>query len=194
MTDARIMNLTSSDLFQRPLADAGPGGDGGPTPLTAGEPLQNEVVNGLIHARIVGPLLGFVNPLQGQGNPHTFPMSATRKRKVPGYMRYVLARNIEKLIEQHLGEAGDKPLALAKASGLSKSTVQRILARETGASLDNIEALAEAFDVSVYQLMLPALDPANPQVVKGAAAEERRLYRAWQTAKLREQAVKEAVK
>lgn len=98
---------------------------------------------------------------------------------MPGFMRQVVAQNLKALMNEHFREAGDKPMALAKASGLSKSSVQRILAQETGASLDNLEALAAAFHLSAYQLLVPALDVNNPQVVQGATKEEERLYRLW---------------
>lgn len=73
----------------------------------------------------------------------------------------------------------------AKAAGVSLSTVQRILKEESGATLDNIEALAAAFDLSAYQLLIPELSPANPQLVAEATAAEKRLYRRWQQARLR---------
>lgn len=70
-------------------------------------------------------------------------------------------------------------MALAKDAGVSLSTIQRVLSKESGASLDNIEAIAAAFDVSVYQLLIPSLDILNPQVVQGAVKNEERMYRQW---------------
>lgn len=52
-----------------------------------------------------------------------------------------------------------------------------------GASLDNIESIAEVFEVSVYQIMLPALEVGNPQVVNGATESEKKFYRIWKRAK-----------
>lgn len=115
---------------------------------------------------------------------HCMAETKTRKHKTPGFHRRILADNVLKLMQKQYPNAGNKPGALAKSAGLSLSTVQRVLAQDQGASIDIIEALAEAFDVSVYQLLLPALDPDNPQVVREAAAAEKRMYRAWKRAGL----------
>jgi hypothetical protein len=42
--------------------------------------------------------------------------------------------------------------ALADAAGLSHSTVQRVIARDVGASVDILEALSGALDCSVQEL------------------------------------------
>lgn len=102
-----------------------------------------------------------------------------KKRKVPGFMREVLALNITNLMQQHYRDSPNKPLKLAKEAGVSLSTVQRLINKETGATLDNIEAIAAAFQLSAYQLLLPALEAKNPQVVRGATKDEERLYRLW---------------
>lgn len=82
-------------------------------------------------------------------------------------------------MESHYRESGNKPKALAKDAGVSLSTVQRILASETGATLDNIESIAGAFQLSAYQVLVPMLDTKNPQLIKGATVDEQRLYRLW---------------
>lgn len=108
-------------------------------------------------------------------------MKGQKKRpKVAGIMRQVLGRNVKALMNRHYSEHANKPKALAKAAGVSLSTVQRIIAAEIGASLDNIEAIALALDASTYQLLIPALDAKNPQVVKGAEFAEQRLYKMYQ--------------
>lgn len=99
--------------------------------------------------------------------------------KVPGFMRHILATNVGKLMETHYRESRNRPKALAKDAGVTLSTIQRMLKAEVGASLDNIEAVADAFDISVYQLLIPELDIDNPQLVHGASADEKRLYRQW---------------
>jgi transcriptional regulator with XRE-family HTH domain len=102
--------------------------------------------------------------------------------KVPGFMRVVVGANIGRLLDHHYQRFPNvtrRQKELARDSGIAFSTVQRIMKREVGASLDNLESLADAFQVSVYQLMLPSLDVKNPQVVKGATEAEQRLYRIW---------------
>jgi hypothetical protein len=95
-------------------------------------------------------------------------------------MRQVLAQNVSALMEIHYRGSSNKPKALAADAGVSLSTIQRMLDLEAGASMDTIEAVAGAFQLSSYQLLVPGLNAGNPQVVKGATKEEERLYRMWQ--------------
>lgn len=106
----------------------------------------------------------------------------TKAPKVPGFMRAILAANVKALMELHYREHTNRPRALAKDAGVSLSTVQRVLAADVGASLDNIEAIAACFQLSTYQLLIPALQADNPQVLQGATKEEERLYRIWKRA------------
>lgn len=105
--------------------------------------------------------------------------------KVPGFMRHVVAVNVRRRMDHVFSDSPNKPLALARKTGdpgkggLSLSTVQRILGEQSGASLDNLEAVATALDLSLYQLMIPALDIENPQIVVGAMKDEERMYRTW---------------
>lgn len=110
-------------------------------------------------------------------------LGATKRRKVEGFMRSILATNVKSLLAAHYPTSTNRPLALAKDAGVSLSTVQRVLAEDVGASLDVVEAIATVFHLSAYQLLLSALDVANPQIVQGALAEEQRLYRAFRLAR-----------
>lgn len=98
-------------------------------------------------------------------------------------MRSVLAHNVEALMHRHYSLSSNKPKALAGDAKVSLSTVQRIIAAEVGASLDNIEAIAGVFELSTYQLLAPNLNIDNPQVIKGATKDEERLYDAWRRGK-----------
>lgn len=113
----------------------------------------------------------------------------TGKKKTPkvaGFMRAVFADNVQKLMLHHYRDSANRPKALAMAAGVSLSTVQRILAGASGATLDNVESVAGAFHLSAYQIMVPSLDPDNPPVIKGATQEEQKLYRSWKRARLTE--------
>lgn len=44
--------------------------------------------------------------------------------------------------------------ALEKASGVGQSTISRVLKGETGVGLDQLAALAEAFDVPPFELLV----------------------------------------
>jgi transcriptional regulator with XRE-family HTH domain len=97
-------------------------------------------------------------------------------------MRVVVGANVAKLLDyhyRHLANVTQRQRALAKDSGVGFGTIQRIMQRKVGASLDNIESISDALQVSVYQLMLPSLDAKNPQVVQGATEAEKLMYRNW---------------
>jgi len=85
-------------------------------------------------------------------------------------------------MERHFKESRNQPKALATASGMSLSQIQRILKPEIGTSVDQLEALAAVFQLSTYQLLIPDLDVGNEQVVHGATKAEERLYRQWKKA------------
>ena len=102
--------------------------------------------------------------------------TSTRKRKIPGIMRDVLAANVRALMDREFKDSDNRPMALHLKSGVSLSTVQRTLDASTGASIDTIESLSLALGVSPYQLILPDLNIENPQVVSGVIAAEKRLY------------------
>jgi len=70
-------------------------------------------------------------------------------------MREVLAQNINRLMEQRYAASSNRPLALAKDAGVSLSSVQRTLSRETGASIDTVEAFSRVFGLQAYQLLMP---------------------------------------
>lgn len=79
----------------------------------------------------------------------------TKKRKVPGEMRELLAQNINRLMEQRYRDSSNRPMALAKEAGVSLSTVQRTLSREHGASIDTLERFARVFGLPSFQLLVP---------------------------------------
>lgn len=109
--------------------------------------------------------------------------STTRRRKIPSLLRGVIARNVKTRAARVFPVSTNIPMDIRRASAqtdddrLTKSTVQRVMAAETSATLEQLEKLAHALDLSPYQLLIPELDPRNPQVVKGATADERELYR-----------------
>lgn len=85
-----------------------------------------------------------------------FPMSSTRRRKMPGQLRYVLAANVNDLLARTRLPITTAQKQIAALANVSLSTMQRICKGEAGTSLDKIEDLAEAFDVSVIDLLTPS--------------------------------------
>lgn len=134
----------------------------------------------------IGPIVQIAyNPMNSKTKSHKPKVVSARspkRPKVPGFMRHILAANVKSLMDLHFREQGDRPKALAAEAGVSKSTVQRILQAELGASLDNIEAIASALHASAYQMLIPNLNPSNPQVVQGATKDEERMFRQWRKA------------
>src|SRR4051812_4397512 len=103
------------------------------------------------------PVLGFPQPANGSMlHLSSKPMSGqTKKRKTPGDMREVLAQNLNRLMEQRYKESSNRPLALANDAGVSLSSVQRTLSRETGASIDTVEAFSKVFGLPPFQMIVP---------------------------------------
>lgn len=86
-------------------------------------------------------------------------------------MREVLAQNINRLMEQRYAASSNRPMALAKDAGVSLSSVQRTLSRETGASIDTVEAFSKVFGLSPYQLLMPGWlgQTAEPPAARSTA-------------------------
>jgi hypothetical protein len=109
----------------------------------------------------------------------------TRRKKTPGELKHILARNARARAEIQFKGAKNKVVAIVEASGgakvnkLVRSSVQNMLLLRNiphseipSASLEQLEGLAHALKIEPYQLLIPDLDPAHPQVAK--IAEERR--------------------
>lgn len=134
-----------------------------------------------------------LSPNQGLVKPTTRPRlrlplppmakGKPRRKKIASGLRRIIAANANALAKRVFRDAENVPVSIveasksAKVNALIKSTVQRIMAGSTSATLEQLEALAHAFDVAPYQLLIPDLDAENPQIAKGATVEEHELYR-----------------
>jgi hypothetical protein len=88
-------------------------------------------------------------------------------------LRKVVADNLRALMQYAArtrrtedGPASQK--ALAKATELGRGTIQRALGLDpskTAVAIDTLAALAKAYDLHAWQLLIPDLDPTNPPVV-----------------------------
>lgn len=70
--------------------------------------------------------------------------------------RQTLARNVRHLMEGHGHSAYD----LARISGVSQRTVLNIINADTDARLDTVDAIAEAYGLAGWHLIIPTL-PAD---------------------------------
>lgn len=143
--------------------------------------------------RNIGPNQGLDKPTIGPECLLRYvPMGKgkTRRRKTPSRLRAVIAINVINRAVKVFPKHPNLPVAIKEAAGnsFSKSTVQRILDAKVGTSLEQLDALARALELAPYQLLIQNLDPANPQVAKGASVDEQQLYR-----KIAREAVKEAL-
>jgi transcriptional regulator with XRE-family HTH domain len=88
----------------------------------------------------------------------------------------VLAVNLERLMayaalhnEKHLASAE----ALEETCGVSRSNIYRYLSGEVSPTLEKLDRIAKAYDLMVWQLLTPGLDPSNPPVVFVTPTEQR---------------------
>lgn len=134
-----------------------------------------------------------ISPNLGKRKPTIRPASGipyarmgkgdTRRRKTPSLLRGVIAKNVSHRARVMFPLSKNLVADIRAASGttdserMARSHIQRIMKAETSASLEQLEGLARALDLSAYQLLIHDLDPRNPQVVRGAAPGEEAAYR-----------------
>lgn len=94
----------------------------------------------------------------------------------------VLAENVKALMDANKMELGSQP-KLAKAAKLDQTTVGRVLGAKHKVQIDTLEALARAFGVEPYQLLIPGLNARNPQVLRSLSPQEEALYKALEAAR-----------
>lgn len=61
-------------------------------------------------------------------------------------------------------------VALAKRAGTSPSTVARLRNGEVAAGIDTLEAIASAFGLRAWQMMVPGLEPTSPPMLAADVA------------------------
>ena len=100
--------------------------------------------------------------------------------------RAILAANLKALMQyakEHPDSGPTSAAALERATelahadgGVSDSAFSRYLNQEASAHLDHLAKIALAYDLQVWQLLYPSLEPANPPVLRQGPVEEE-LYR-----------------
>jgi transcriptional regulator with XRE-family HTH domain len=75
-------------------------------------------------------------------------------------LRQVLAKRLRELMEKTPGL--DTQVKVSLAAGVAQTTISRILKCQVAATLDNVEAIADAYGISTSDLLtlLPANSPA----------------------------------
>jgi len=69
-------------------------------------------------------------------------------------------------------ESPNKPKALAGDAGVTLSTIQRVLSTEYAPTLDTVEAIAVAFNLQPYQMLIKELKAAKPTAVRATTRKQ----------------------
>ena len=91
----------------------------------------------------------------------------------------IVADNLTRIIKAR----GLTPQDTAKLLKVKPFQVTRFLAANHSMTLRTLDKLAEAFGYEPYQLLIPGLDPHNPQILRALSASEQRLYEALEAAR-----------
>lgn len=84
----------------------------------------------------------------------------------------IIATNLKKLMLKN----GHSEGYLHTKTGLSQSTIGRTLKGETATTVDTLDALAKAYGLLSWQMMIVDLDITNPPVLKALSAKEHAFY------------------
>lgn len=93
-------------------------------------------------------------------------------------MEKVVADNLQALMDHHK-HAG--PSEAARYTRVSQQQIDRVLKGQKP-RVDTVEKLARGYGIEPYQMLIPGLNPANPQILKELSPEEQRLYQALEEA------------
>lgn len=96
--------------------------------------------------------------------------------KNPGNIRDVVSANLKALMDSTPDLNTQMKIAEKTKGRVSQRTVGRILDRSVSVTVDHIAELAAIFHLQPWQLLLPGLDPKNPQIVPAITAAEKELY------------------
>jgi hypothetical protein len=83
----------------------------------------------------------------------------------------ILWKNVQSLMQAKYGQ--DNLWQFCKFVGIGHGTGSRIKEQRTAVGIDTLEAIAAKFDLQVWHLLLPNLDPKNPPVVLISDVEQK---------------------
>lgn len=75
----------------------------------------------------------------------------------------------------------ESPTVASKAVGISQQQIDRILKGQK-VRVDTLENLARGYGLEPYQMLVPNLDPGNPQVLRLLGPAEEKVYKAMKDA------------
>lgn len=88
--------------------------------------------------------------------------------------KLVLWQNLSALMEHHWGK--ENLTRLAREAKTGPGTATRIKEMQTSVGLDVVDRMAEVFDLELWQMLTPGLDPKNPPAARPISEAERQLY------------------
>ena len=86
----------------------------------------------------------------------------------------ILSTNLSKLMAAHLTLTTQAKVA--KEAKVDQKTISRIILKTHSCGVENLEAIAAAFELQSWQLLVPGLDPKSPPVCEFTQVE-RDLYK-----------------
>jgi len=89
-------------------------------------------------------------------------------------LKRVLWLNVSTLMKKHYKR--ENLSQLATDAGVGLASIDRIKKMQTSVGLDIVEAVAGAFKMQPWQLLVPALDADNPPELAVMSENERELY------------------
>jgi transcriptional regulator with XRE-family HTH domain len=100
-------------------------------------------------------------------------------RQKPGRpVEKILAENVRALMDANKMTLGTQPkVAKATKGKLDQTTIGRVLAAKHRVQIDTLQALAEAFNLEPYQLLIPDLDAKNPQAMRSLSQTDERIFK-----------------
>lgn len=119
-------------------------------------------------------------PHKDRAFPYSWDMargSTDEERKSASRTASVFGRNLTQLMAAH-AELCSNP-KLSKKTGLGTGTISRLKNGAVDATLSTVEAIAKAFDVQPWQLLVDGFDPKTLPTLQPLTERERQLYERW---------------
>jgi transcriptional regulator with XRE-family HTH domain len=94
-------------------------------------------------------------------------------------VKEVIGSNVKALIRARDADFD----AACKRLGMKETQLKRVVAGKHAITMSTLQRIAHGYDVEPYQLLVPGLDPKNPQVLRALSAAELKLYAALEEAR-----------
>ena len=90
--------------------------------------------------------------------------------------REILRQNVNKLLKSGIGPTSQAALGAKSGTG-GQNTISRIVsARGENPKIETVAAIAKAYDLEAWQLLVAGMDPKNPPVLAPVTKEEKEFW------------------